>query len=243
MVRRKYRSAYRGQSEEELSKKFITTMMAILGIVLFVVLVFVFFAPTFGSIFGYLSKNRNDDSSVVSVRMRPPTLTNVQTATNQTQINLSGYATEGDVIKLYVNGPEVAQTTTGADGIFEFSNVGLIKGRNTVFAKAVNNKNEESDPGETFTIILDTEEPEITIESPKDGETVRNLDKRITITGTIDEKATLKINDRFVIQKPDLSFEFTLGVKSGETEIKIEATDEAGNKNEETIKVKYQETS
>ncbi|GIW70013.1 MAG: hypothetical protein KatS3mg101_0760 [Patescibacteria group bacterium] len=243
MVRKRYRSPYYNQSEEELSRKFIKTVMAILGIAVFVILIFVFFAPAFGSIFGYLSKNRNDDSSIVSVRTRAPTLTNVPAATNKQNINLSGYANEGDVIKLYVNGPEVAQTTTGADGIFEFSDISLIKGRNSVFAKAVNNKNEESEPSETSIIILDTEEPKITIESPKDGETVRNLDKRITVIGKINEKATLKINDRIVIQKPDLSFEYTLGVKSGEVEIKVTAIDEAGNKNEETIKVKYQETS
>ncbi|EKD95075.1 MAG: hypothetical protein ACD_25C00077G0001 [uncultured bacterium] len=59
----------------------------------------------------------------------------------------------------------------------------------------------------------------------------------------MNEKATLKINDRMVIQKPDLSFEYVLGVKPGDVEIKIEATDEAGNRNEEIIHVKYQETS
>ena len=195
------------------------------------------------SAFGLLSKNRNDTEEAVTVRIRPPTLTNVPTATKDTKINLAGYANEGETIKLFVNGPEVAQTTTGADGIFNFISIELIKGRNTVFVKAVNAKNEESEPGETFTIVLDTEQPKIEVESPKDGSTVKNLDKRITIIGTINEKATLKINDRMVIQKPDLTFEYILGVKSGDVEIKIEATDEAGNKNEEIIKVKYQETS
>ncbi|OGC73086.1 hypothetical protein A2473_02220 [candidate division WWE3 bacterium RIFOXYC2_FULL_42_13] len=243
MATRRYRSKQYGQSEEELSKKFIRTMLGIIGLVVFVILALFVFAPTFGSAFGLLSKNRNDTEEAVTVRIRPPTLTNVPTATKDTKINLAGYANEGETIKLFVNGPEVAQTTTGADGIFNFISIELIKGRNTVFVKAVNAKNEESEPGETFTIVLDTEQPKIEVESPKDGSTVKNLDKRITITGTINEKATLKINDRMVIQKPDLTFEYILGVKSGDVEIKIEATDEAGNKNEEIIKVKYQETS
>ena len=243
MATRRYRSKQYGQSEEELSKKFIRTMLGIIGLVVFVILALFVFAPTFGSAFGLLSKNRNDTEEAVTVRIRPPTLTNVPTATKDTKINLAGYANEGETIKLFVNGPEVAQTTTGADGIFNFISIELIKGRNTVFVKAVNAKNEESEPGETFTIVLDTEQPKIEVESPKDGSTVKNLDKRITITGTINEKATLKINDRMVIQKPDLTFEYILGVSSGDVEIKIEATDEAGNKNEEIIKVKYQETS
>ncbi|HAI62688.1 MAG: hypothetical protein UU64_C0002G0007 [candidate division WWE3 bacterium GW2011_GWF2_41_45] len=243
MVTKKYRSKQFGQSEEELSKKLIKIMLGIIGLIVFVILALFVFAPTFGSAFGLLSKNRNAKEEAVTVRIRPPTLTNVPASTKDTKINLAGYANEGETIKLFVNGPEVAQTTTGADGIFNFISIELIKGRNTIFAKAINAKNEESGAGETFTILLDTEQPKIEITFPKDESTVRNLDKRITITGTINEKATLKINGRMVIQKPDLSFEYTLGVKSGDVEIKVEATDEAGNTNEETITVKYQETS
>ncbi|KKS31498.1 hypothetical protein A2380_00420 [candidate division WWE3 bacterium RIFOXYB1_FULL_43_24] len=243
MVTKKYRSKQYGMSEQELSKKLIKKLLGIIGLIVFVILALFVFAPTFGSAFGLLSKNRNAKEEVVTVRIRPPTLTNVPTATKETKINLAGYANEGETIKLFVNGPEVAQTTTGADGIFNFISIELIKGRNTVFAKAVNAKNEESEAGETFTIILDTEAPKIEVDSPKNDSTVRNLDKRITIVGKVSEKSTLKINGRMVIQKPDLTFEYILGVKSGDVEIKIEATDEAGNKSEETINVKYQETS
>ena len=243
MVTRKYRSKQYGLGEEELSKKLIKTMLGIIGLIVFVILALFVFAPTFGSAFGLLSKNRNAKEEAVTVIIRPPTLTNVPVATKDTKINLTGYANEGEIIKLFVNGPEVAQTTTGADGIFNFISIDLIKGRNTVFAKAINAKNEESDAGDIFTIILDTEQPKIEVDSPKNDSTVRNLDRRITITGKINEKATLKINGRMVIQKPDRTFEYILGVKSGDVEIKIEAVDEAGNKNEETINVKYQETS
>jgi len=201
MVTKKYRSKQYGMSEQELSKKLIKKLLGIIGLIVFVILALFVFAPTFGSAFGLLSKNRNAKEEVVTVRIRPPTLTNVPTATKETKINLAGYANEGETIKLFVNGPEVAQTTTGADGIFNFISIELIKGRNTVFAKAVNAKNEESEAGETFTIILDTEAPKIEVDSPKNDSTVRNLDKRITIVGKVSEKSTLKINGRMVIQK------------------------------------------
>ncbi len=239
----KYRGRKYGQSEEELSKKFIKTMTAIIAIFIFVILSLFVFAPFFGSAFGLLSKNRNKDDGVITVRVRPPTLSNVPNSTKENKVDLTGFANEGETIKLFVNGPEVAQTTTGSDGIFNFAAIELINGRNTVFAKAINQKNEESGPSEVYTIIVDTENPEIEVVSPEDGDTVRNLDRRITITGKINEKATIKINDRIVAQKPDLSFEYTLGVKSGEVEIKIVATDEAGNTSEEELKVRYQESS
>src|SRR3989339_491526 len=147
MATRRYRSKQYGQSEEELSKKFIRTMLGIIGLVVFVILALFVFAPTFGSAFGLLSKNRNAKEEVVTVRIRPPTLTNVPTATKETKINLAGYANE-------------------------------------------------SETGETFTIILDTEAPKIEVDSPKNDSTVRNLDKRITIVGKVSEKSTLKINGR-----------------------------------------------
>jgi hypothetical protein len=69
---------------------------------------------------------------------------------------------------------------------------------------------------------------------------VRNLDKRILIKGKLSEKATLKINDKMAIVKPDLTFEFLLGVEEGTIEIKVEATDTAGNVASEKFKVKYE---
>lgn len=238
-----YRSANYSSSEVELSKKLVRIVLAIVAITIFCVLSLFVFAPLFGSAFGLLSKNRNSEEGIVTVKIQPPTLSNLPASTNKSSLDISGFAGEGDTIKLYVNGPEVAQTTTGSDGIFNFSAIQLNKGRNTLFAKAINIKNEESEQSVVHTIILDTENPKIEITSPKDGETVKNLNKRITITGTINEKASIRVNDRMVIQKSDLSFEYSLGVKAGSVEIKVSATDEAGNKNEETIKVNYREES
>jgi len=56
---------------------------------------------------------------------------------------------------------------------------------------------------------------------------VSNLDKRVEVTGKVDEKSTIKVNGKFAIIKPDLTFDFLLGVSEGKVEIKVEATDEA----------------
>jgi hypothetical protein len=65
------------------------------------------------------------------------------------------------------------------------------------------------------------------------------LDKRVTITGKIDEKADIKVNGKTAIMRPDMSFEFLLGVQEGNVDIKIEATDLAGNTSSESFRVTY----
>ena len=59
------------------------------------------------------------------------------------------------------------------------------------------------------------------------------------IIGKINEKATITVNDKQAVQKPDLTFEFQLGVKEGEVSVKVNATDEAGNKEEKSFKIRY----
>ncbi|MCA9302445.1 hypothetical protein KDA10_03765, partial [candidate division WWE3 bacterium] len=86
---------------------------------------------------------------------------------------------------------------------------------------------------------VDTIEPKIEITAPEKDKTVKNLNERVLIQGKISEKATIRINDRLAVQKPDLTFEFILGVKQGEVEVTVEAVDEAGNKKEEKLKFTY----
>ncbi len=63
------------------------------------------------------------------------------------------------------------------------------------------------------------------------------------IRGKVSEKAKIRINDRLVVQKPDLSFEFLLGVSEGDVNIKVEATDEAGNTKVLVVQIEYKRES
>ena len=169
----------------------------------------------------------------------PPTFTNIPSATNKEKINVTGFASQGVTVKLFVNGPEVAETIADASGKFEFSEIDLIKGRNSLSAKSIGNKNLESEKSQTIHIEFDSEEPELEIIEPENDKTITNLNNRIQITGTVDEKSTITINDKNVILKPNLTFEFLLGVEEGETIIKIKALDEAGNEEVQELKVFY----
>ncbi len=239
---RSYKNKKTNETEEELSKRFIYTLLGITGVMVFIVLAFFVFAPAFGSFFGLLSVNRNKTEDKVNIKTNPPVLTNMPEASKENKISITGYANVGTTIKLFVNGPEAAQTTVGSDGLFNFSDVQLISGKNTIFARSIEGT-VESDPSATYVVTVDTQAPKLEIESPKDGETVKNLDKRITVVGKVDEKATIKINEGMVVLKPDLTFEYTMSVSEGNVTIKVEATDTAGNKSEEELKVKYSKQS
>lgn len=227
--------------EERLTQQLVLTIVIIVSLIILVVLSFTFFAPAVGSIFKIFSRNKTGQELII--KPNPPVITQLPDATKENKINITGYAQEGMTIKLFVNGPEKAETVVGTDGMFTFDEVELIKGRNTIFAKAIGTSNNESDKSQTYIVTVDDDSPEIDIESPQDGDIVKNLDKRITIKGKLNEKATLTINDVIAVVKPDLTFEYTFGVDEGDVQIKIKAIDEAGNEKEEIINVKYQKNS
>jgi hypothetical protein len=231
-------------TNEALNKKLFHTLLAIIGIITFLIVGIVFFAPQVGSFFGLFSANRNQPDDIAVVKPDQPVFSNIPKATKNNSITINGYTQSGYSVKLFVNGPEVANVVAGADGIFTFYDIKLIDGQNTIFAKTVDNTNVESDSTNVFNIYVDKDKPKIDITSPKDGDRIKNLDKRISITGKVSEKAQVKINDKIAIVKPDLTFDFLLGVQNeGNVKISIVATDEAGNENIRDITVNYERES
>jgi hypothetical protein len=226
-------------SEKDLEQTLRKRVLAILIVLTIGILGFFVFAPQIGSLFGYFSKHRNDPGYVPTPKPMPPVFINAPKATNKDKITLMGKALSGATVKIFVNGPEKGSTTAGNDGIFTFPDIQLNSGTNTIFAKSYDNNGNESDSSEFLVIVYDKEPPKITIESPKDGETIKNLNKRIEIKGKISEKADISINERTAIQNSDLSFNYLLSVNEGEVKINIEATDLAGNKSSKEITVKY----
>lgn len=226
-------------SERALRERLRKRVVAIVIIFAFAIASLFFFAPQVGSLFGYFSKHRNDPDYIPTPKPMPPVFIDAPEATNQEKITLSGRALPGSTVKIFVNGPERGTNTTGEDGIFTFTDIKISTGTNTIFAKAYDDKGNESDDSEFLVINYDNKAPEIELEDLEDGDTVKNLNKRIEISGKINEKATITINEMTAIQKSDFSFYFVLGVSEGDVEIKIEVTDMAGNKTEKELKVKY----
>ena len=234
---------YKTNTEEVLYKKLYQRVLAILVILFVIFAGLKFFAPKIGSLFGLFSINRKEPEHVDSIAPTAPEFSKFPEATNTLSTTIDGVSEPGATVTLFVNGPKAGTTTADSEGAFTFINVKLHKGKNLIFVKAADSNNNESPKSETITVISDDDKPEITISSPKDGETVKNLNKRVTVTGKTNEEATVTINDKVAISRPDLTFEILLGVDEGSVEVKVTATDKAGNKAEKIIHVTYQKES
>jgi len=228
---------------EELNKKLKWSLLGIFAFITSIILLLNFFGPQIGALFGFISINRNQEGPSANVTLNPPSFSDLPKATNEDFINIEGYAPAGSNVKLYLNGPEKGKVLTSGDGMFIFENVALIDGRNTVFARAFDDKENESNKSETHIITVDNDKPNIDVDTPKDGDTIKNLNERVMIRGKVSEKAQIRINNRLVVQRPNLSFEFLLGVSEGDVKIKVEATDEAGNIKVLVIQIKYKRES
>lgn len=242
-MHKKTKKKISSMTAEELTKKLSRNILIIASSGIFAVLSFLFFAPVIGHVFAFIFGPRGTTITGPKYTLQPPRFQTLPDKTNNENINISGYSKAGTTIKLFVNGPEAGNTISGADGVFNFSDIKLNSGKNVLTAKSTDTNGEESEPSMTYTIYLDKDKPKIELTDLKDGDTIRNLDSRITIQGKIDEKATIKINGNSAIQKPDLTFSYILGVKEGEVELKIEVTDDAGNTETKELKVTYQKRS
>jgi hypothetical protein len=227
-------------SEEEVLKKRLALLIAcnvIAGIV--IISSVTVFGPVLGGLFAFISVHRNDKDSLMIPLPNPPIFSNIPTATKDDKVTINGYAEPGSTVRIYVNGPEAGSAIADTDGLFTFLDLPLIKGNNTIFGKTTDATNRESEPSETITIGYDTDKPTITIETPKNGDVVKNLDKSVLVRGKLDKKAEVKVNGRLAILKSDNTFEVLLGASEGKMEIKVSALDGAGNKEEKAIVITY----
>ncbi len=230
----------RSASEEELYTKLFNTLFAIIVILILLFLTFRFFGPKIGSIFGLISVNRNIEEKGDKVVPLPPFFVDPPKATNKSTIIITGNAEPGTNVTLFVNGPKKDTVIADQSGEFNFANVTISKGKNSIFAVAEDKNGNKSEKSETLQIVFDSSKPKIKILEPVHDQTITNLQNRIKVVGSINEKAEVKVNDRVAITRPDNTFEILLGVKEGDVVIKVTAVDEAGNKADQAITVKYQ---
>ncbi|MEN9389127.1 MAG: hypothetical protein RLY61_211 [Candidatus Parcubacteria bacterium] len=227
-------------TEEELYSKLFTTLFAIVVLLGIIFLGFRYFGPKIGSFFGLISVNRNDTGSKDAIAPLPPEFINPPKATNKQSVDLTGSAEPGSTVTLFVNGPKKADVLVDQSGEFNFSTVSISRGKNSIFATATDDFGNKSEKSETVIVMYDNSKPKITLTEPKEGQKVQNLQNRVLIKGTLNEKAEVTINGRVAITRPDNSFELLLGVKEGDLEIEIKAVDEAGNTNTKKVGIFFQ---
>ena len=182
-----------------------------------------------GSLFQTNSGNEKNDTDFVST----PILNPLPEATNSAEVMISGTSLSGYEVLLFVNG-ELANKERVRDNEFSFTE-DLTEGENIIKLKASYNER-ESEFTDPVLINIKTAPPSLEIESPTDGQEVSK--SMLEVKGKTDLGARITINGYWAVMEGD-QFSYSLPLKEGENEIKIEAEDEAGNKTEKKIKVKY----
>ncbi|MCD8510592.1 MAG: S8 family serine peptidase [Bacillus sp. (in: Bacteria)] len=155
------------------------------------------------------------------------------TFTTEDTVEVTGaFAGDGDVT-IYNNGEEAAVADKD-DGQFS-ATIDLTEGVNEIYA--------EGDaegiplPSDVVTVIKDTIDPEITIDSPVDGKVTG--DQAVTVDGTVidDNLDVVTINGKEVDVDEDGSFSDRLTVDEGENTFTVVATDLAGNSSTEEVTI------
>lgn len=175
-----------------------------------------------------------DNNSFVPI----PILSSQNVATNSAQTKIQGSASPQHSIILYLNGNLADKVSTDANGNFS-STITLSPNTNIIKAKAVASDGKESEFSEGLTIIFKNTSPTLDISAPSDNQSFSKDQNHAEVKGKTDSQVRVTINDFWAIIDEDNNFLYNLPLKEGVNEIKIVATDQAGNKTEKNLKVTY----
>lgn len=188
----------------------------------------------FADFLGVVFKN---DSEVQNQTIPlPPTLDDLPAATNSARLVVSGFATEGEKVALYVN-DEMKASSDIRDSLFRYENLELKIGENKIAAKAIGDE-KESDYSQAKTVIYDKEEPRLEIKSPTDGQTFYG-NNRIKVEGSTDRDSEVFAGGFLASIDLEGNFEVYVPVAEGESTIEVRAIDPAGNVKTQTRKVNF----
>lgn len=180
-----------------------------------------------------ISQSNSKDPSFIA----PPIFDPIPSATNSAKISLTGSAIANQSVKIYVNGKLFDETPTKNDGSFSLI-VDIQKGSNTINAKA-NVKGKDSNFSDSLTTTYIDSKPTLDITSPSDGQTFSKDQKSAPVSGKTSAGAKVTVNGFWAIVDENNNFSYSLPLQNGDNQIKIVATDDAGNSTEKDLKVTY----
>ncbi len=226
-------------TEEKNNKKraAIYILLTIIGILFFVFLGI----PLIARMASFIAEIRKGSQKIEKEDTTPPASPYVQTPpdyTNLPKVEIKGETEPGISIIVNANSQKEEIVST-KEGIFTY-NFQLKEGENKISFVAKDNAGNESAESKIYTIVYDRTPPEITIKSPKDGESFYGSKQRqITIEGEVKDADVLRINGRIVIIENDGSFTYAVTLQEGGNNFEIVAEDKAGNKTTERLTVDF----
>lgn len=233
-----YSNSRISRKTEKRSKQIM--IVSIVGILLVIIFMLKFGIPlliNFSLLLGgkaAQAPSANNSPTYIAAPILNPTFT----ATNSAQISVSGVASTNETVDLYVNDKKTDSKGSKSDGTFEFKNVTLTDGSNTIKVKAKSGKN-TSDFSDGLSVSYKNSPVALSVDSPHDGDSFSKDQNSVIISGKTDPDARVTVNDFWAIVDDKGNYTYNLRLQNGDNQIKVIATDPAGNKTENDLKVNY----
>ena len=221
-----------------------TMILSIIGILVILFLLFRFGIDALVNFSVFISGSKNQVTTQDSNQLNyvtAPTLNPQPQATNSAHIIITGQSTKDYSVLLYLNNNNVDQVNTDKNGGFVFKE-DLTSGNNQIKVKAKFN-NKQSDFSNTIDVIYKNSAPALDISAPSDGQSFNknlvNTNNTINVTGKTDAGVSVTVNGFWAVVDDSNNFSYTLPLQNGDNQLKIVATDPAGNKIEKDLKVSF----
>ncbi len=238
----KYRSRRSVKKIAHKSKRNFILTLALVTFILYATLAWVlpFFITGLGFITGSLKPPQKVNPDITdSATLAPPILNIPYEATSTAQINVKGYATPNAKVKLFLDDEVIDTVSISDSGEFEVRDLSLRLGTNNFYAKAVDEKDQESLPSKTIKVVYDNEKPSLTLNEPEDNKTIQGGDKKVKLSGKTEVGIHIFINDSQIIIDNDGNFSTEQPLNEGDNNFNIKAVDQASNSVEISRKVTY----
>jgi bacillopeptidase F len=239
----------RSRLSNNLERKAIHNILIVLFGFIIVVVIVVMFGYKLLVEFSLLSEKMQGNSSNSSASanqqdnsyIAPPTLNPAATATNSAQITISGFAQKNQTVNLYLNDQMTDTASADSNGKFKFSSVTLQQGQNTITAKAADSNNKESTASNEITISYSKSAPGLSIDKPQDGQTFsKSSSPTLGIQGKTDIGNNVTVNGFWAIVDDQGNYNYLYTLQNGDNDIKVVATDPAGNQTTKEIHIHAQ---
>lgn len=216
---------------------------AVGGIFIIIALLVIFGIPLFIKFTDFIGQTKEESSeesqNIDATIIAPPLLDQTYEATNSARVKISGVGLEKQEITLYINDEIAEKVKTKEDGTFEFKNVELNEGQNIIKAKAGTDKGKKSNYSRDIRILYLKNPPNLSIDSPPEGQLFAKDERTAVVTGKTDSNVKVTVNGLRAVVDNSGKYSYSLQLKDGENEIRVKASDMAGNSKEEIRKVTY----
>lgn len=169
------------------------------------------------------------------VRMHP-----LPEATNSARLSLSGFAEAGSTVEIFLDDSFAFKVLTKNDGTFLTNSLELENGNNEIYAIAIDEAGNKSLESEKQLVYLDVSQPDLSVTEPEDGATISGPENTIIVKGVSEADVDLRLNGRVVLVDQEGNFSHQLSLVEGENQIRLIATDKAGNTTEKEIVLNFQ---